>query len=126
MSRPTTRSPDCGISITKSSVRNWYSSSAESVTCPLVCHRLSSACRFRSVMCLTLLFSALSLQCAPGNPGEAAGSDRYGQKMSELEIRPAAAHDAEALIAAEQSAAAREHLRERWAKQCRGEALFLL
>jgi GNAT superfamily N-acetyltransferase len=77
-------------------------------------------------MCLTLLFSALSLQCAPGNPGEAAGSDRYGQKMSELEIRPAAAHDAEALIAAEQSAAAREHLRERWAKQCRGEALFLL
>jgi hypothetical protein len=47
----------------------------------------------------------------------------YGLTM---DIRPATRQDAEQLIAAEAHAAAREHLRERWRSQDRGDALFLL
>ena len=42
------------------------------------------------------------------------------------DIRPATSAEVDQLIEAEQHPAAREHLRERWAQQLRGEALFLL
>lgn len=42
------------------------------------------------------------------------------------DIRPAVRADVDQLIAAETYPAAREHLRERWELQSRGEALFLL
>jgi GNAT superfamily N-acetyltransferase len=43
-----------------------------------------------------------------------------------LDIRPAEQHELDALIAAEQSPATREHHRERWDQQLRGEAVYLL
>lgn len=42
------------------------------------------------------------------------------------DIRPATSADVDRLIGAEAHPAAREHLRERWRQQLRGEALFLL
>lgn len=41
-------------------------------------------------------------------------------------VRPATERDVDQLIAAEDSAASRAHLRARWDQQSRGEALFLL
>jgi len=43
-----------------------------------------------------------------------------------LDIRPAEPHELDAIIAAEESPATREHHRERWAQQLRGEAVYLL
>ncbi|MDX6250435.1 MAG: hypothetical protein QOF10_3795 [Kribbellaceae bacterium] len=43
-----------------------------------------------------------------------------------LDIRPADQHDLAQLIAAADSPAAREHHRQRWARQAHGEALYLL
>jgi GNAT superfamily N-acetyltransferase len=42
-----------------------------------------------------------------------------------LDIRPAEQHELDAVIAAEQSPATREHHRQRWAKHQRGEAVYL-
>jgi GNAT superfamily N-acetyltransferase len=43
-----------------------------------------------------------------------------------LDIRPAEQDELDAIIAAEASPASREHHRERWAQQLRGEAVYLL
>jgi len=43
-----------------------------------------------------------------------------------IEVRPADQQDADQLIAAQSEPAPRAHLRNRWAQQSRGEALFLL
>jgi ribosomal protein S18 acetylase RimI-like enzyme len=42
-----------------------------------------------------------------------------------LDIRPAEQHEIDRIIAAEESPAAREHHRERWAQQIRGDAVYL-